>query len=129
MERRTKMLVGITGAALVLICLAGYGYYQARDFLNGPLVTIGEPKTGAVFSSPLITIKGTATNVAFLSLDGRQIFTEEDGHWSEQLLLTDGYSIITLEAQDRFGHTAQKRLELVYKVPEEERTSTTTIKN
>lgn len=114
MERRTKIILSFLGIILVVIGLSGYGYYQSRDFLAGPLLSIETPANGAVFSSPLITVKGTARNSAFLSLNGRQIFTDETGRWSERLLLQQGYSTMTLVGTDRFGHKATERRELVY---------------
>ncbi len=118
MERRTKITLSTLCGGLLLFALLGYGYYQSRDFLTGPLLSLVSPDDGATFSSPLITVKGSARNIAFLSLNGRRIFTDQAGNFSERLLLPSGYSIMTLVGTDRFGHRAQKQLELVYKPPE-----------
>ena len=114
MRRREKIATGVFVSLALFGLLSLYAYYQSREYLRGPLLTIVTPTDGAVFSSPLITLSGTAENVAFFTLNGRQIFTDESGRFSEQLLLQEGYTIITLEAKDRFGHRAEKRLELVY---------------
>ncbi len=92
-----------------------YAYFQSREYLQGPVLTIDEPLSGSLSTTSLIALHGTAKNVAFLTLNGRQIFTDELGRFSESLLLSEGYSIMTLEAKDRFGHTKTKKLELVYK--------------
>ncbi len=118
MERRTKIILWTLVSGFLAVALLGYGYYQSRDFLTGPLLSLVSPADGEIFSSPLITVKGSARNIAFLSLNGRRIFTDQAGNVSEQLLLPSGYSIMTIEATDRFGHRATKQLELVYKVPE-----------
>lgn len=115
MERRIKFILLTLGIILLLIGLLGYAYYQSRGFLTGPLLTIETPENGAISSIPLITIKGTARNVSFLLLNGRQIFTNQAGNFNEQLLLPSGYSIMTLVGTDRFGHRAEKRLELIYR--------------
>lgn len=123
MERTPKLIIGMTLAALVSVGLLVYAYLQSRDFLRGPVITITEPRNGSVATSSFITLSGKARNVAFLTLNSRQIFTDERGNFSESLLLPEGYSIMTIEAKDRFGHVAQKRLELVYK-PEHDTNAT-----
>jgi hypothetical protein len=60
-------------------------------------------------------VVGEAKNVSYLSLNGRQIFTDESGTFSEKLLLPYGYTIMTLKARDRFGRSRTYTLELVYK--------------
>ncbi len=117
MRRREKIATGVFVSLVLFGLLSFYAYYQSREYLRGPLLTIEAPADGAAFVAPLITLVGTAENIAFLTLNGRQIFTDESGRFSERLLLQEGYTIITLEAKDRFGHRAEKRLELVYKKP------------
>ena len=118
MRRREKIATGVFISLVFFGLLTLYAYHQSREYLRGPRLTIETPADGAAFTSPLIMLSGTAENVAFFTLNGRQIFTDESGRFGEQLLLQEGYTIITLEAKDRFGHRAEKRLELVYKQKE-----------
>ena len=48
-------------------------------------------------------------------MNDRQMFTDEEGEFSEKLLLSYGYNIITVKAKDRFGRETKKTLELIYK--------------
>ena len=115
MERTPKLIIGISITALVALGLVVYAYLQSREYLRGPVIVIEEPLNGASSTTSLVSLQGHARNVSFLTLNGRQIFTDEKGIFRESLLLEDGYNIMTLEAKDRFGHTVEKRLELVYK--------------
>ena len=115
MERTPKLILAAIVASIVVIALVSYGYFQSREYLRGPIIAITEPVDGSESTTSLIAIIGTAKNVSFLTLNGRQIFTNERGAFNESLLLSDGYNILTLEAKDRFGHKTEKRLELVYK--------------
>ena len=115
MERRTKIILWTFFGGLFIVALLGYGYYQSRDFFAGPLLSLETPTDGDIFTTPLITVKGSARNIAFLSLNGRRVFTDQAGNLSEQLLLPSGYSLMTLEGTDRFGHTERKQRELFYK--------------
>ena len=115
MERTPKLIAGVSTAVVLLGALGAYAYFQSREYIRGPLLTIDEPINGAVSATSLMPMRGKALNISFLTLNGRQIFTDEQGRFEESLLLSEGYSIMTLEAKDRFGHTETRRLELVYK--------------
>lgn len=115
MFRAPKRLLAIAIASVVVIGLSVYAYFQSREYVRGPVLAIEEPLNGSSSTTSLITLVGRAHNISFLTLNGRRIFTDEQGRFRESLLLPEGYSIMTLEAKDRFGHRAEKRLELVYR--------------
>lgn len=124
---RTPRLILILG--LFILAASGlllYAYSQSKDFLRGPIVTITEPQNGGTVTASFITLVGAARNVAFLTLNGRQIFTDEYNKFREPLLLQRGYNIISIGAKDRFGHTNEERLELVYKKPRKEEMASST---
>ncbi len=115
MERTPKLIAGVSIIVLVAVGLGVYAYLQSKEYLRGPIIEITEPENGSMSTTSRVTLKGSAKNVSFLTLNGRQIFTDEQGRFRELLLLQEGYSIMTLEAKDRFGHSVEKQLELVYK--------------
>ncbi len=115
MERTPKLIVSISLIAIIAVGLSVYSYLQFKEYLRGPVLTIEEPQNGSMSTTSLVLLRGSARNVSFLTLSGRQIFTNEQGSFKESLLLQNGYNIMTLEAKDRFGHSMEKRLELVYK--------------
>ena len=117
MERTPKLIAGISLIVLIAIGLGVYVYLQSKEYLRGPIIAIEEPQNGSMSTTSLVSLRGSAHTVAFLTLNGRQIFTDEQGRFRESLLLQNGYNIMTLLAKDRFGHVAEKRLELVYKPP------------
>lgn len=118
MERTPKLIIGVTIITVVAISLGVYIYLQSKEYIRGPVLTIEEPISGSRVLAPRVTVRGTAHSISYLTLNGRTIFTDEQGRFKEALLLPLGYSIITLEAKDRFGHSVEKRLELVYKPTE-----------
>ena len=102
--------------SLVLVgIIVWYSYSKSTDFLEGPTITIHIPENGITVSRSLITVSGIAEHISHITLNGKQIFITEQGLFSEQLLLSRGYNIITLEARDRFDREVSKSLELVYK--------------
>ncbi len=115
MEKTPKLILGLCLAVVIFLSLGLYAYLQSREFLQGPVLTMQSPENGALATTSFMVLQGTARNVSFLTLNGRQIFTDEQGRFREPLLLSEGYNIMLLEAKDRFGHTDARRLELVYK--------------
>lgn len=109
-KRFIQLWVAIGAVAIVL----GYGAYRAKDFARGPYIEVESPSTGASFADAFVEIKGRAGNLSYLTLDGNKIFTDESGAWSEHILLSPGYNIVQIRAEDRFGRTAAKTLELTY---------------
>jgi hypothetical protein len=53
-------------------------------------------------------------NAIYLSLNGREIYIDKDGTFTEPVALLPGLSVVTLDAQDKFGKTFEKKFEVVY---------------
>lgn len=90
-----------------------YGLYKASNFLIGPKIFIESPEEGKAVSNSYLEIKGTVKNVSTLSLNGQQIFTDENGFFKENLLLARGYNIIEIAATDKFGHQTKIQREVI----------------
>ena len=114
-RRRVKGLVKIAASLLVVVVIVGYGLFRAQTIAEGPKITVREPINGSLSSESLVTISGKARNISFLNLNGSQIFTDETGEFSEKILLSYGYNVITLEARDRFGRKTSESLQVIYK--------------
>lgn len=114
-RRKVKRWVTIWIALAAVTLVIGYGAYRAQSLVEGPDIGITSPITGATSTKSLVEVEGFAHNISFLTLNGDKIFTDESGVFKEKVLLSPGYNIMTLEAKDRFGRTAQKTLQLIYK--------------
>ncbi len=122
MEMRIRILhkslssyIKFSGIILFVIIISGYAFFQARNIVLGPVIEITEPKNGISVEDSLIEIKGYAKNISHISMNGRQIFTDDKGVFGEKLLLSYGYNIITIKVADRFNRDIEKKLELIYK--------------
>ncbi len=96
------------GVLFLLYCL-----FQARFLILGPQVWITSPLDGEVASAKVLTASGQAKNVAWMSLNGRQIFTDSEGRWSEKLIVSEGVSIMTLVVRDRFGREREESVRVI----------------
>jgi len=84
------------------------------NLVQGPVLNIEEPKDGTSYREPLINILGTVKNSAFISINGRQVFVDEENRINDKLLLLPGYNIIEIKTEDRFGKKSQKNIDVIY---------------
>ncbi len=106
----------IVHTSLIIIAgtiIALYVLYQARFLLEGPqLYLIDEPES--IQNSQVVHLRGKASNISTINLNGRQIFTDRTGYFDEALLLENGYTIATIQATDRYGRTQRIVKQFVY---------------
>ena len=113
MQATPKLIVGSVITGLIVIALLIYIYFQSRDYLIGPVISVTYPEAGATVYGPSIEIRGVAKRATYLSLNDSQLLIDPSGAWSEKLLLQNGYNIMKLEAKDRFGKQTEKLLEFM----------------
>lgn len=99
---------------IIVLVIGAYVYFQSYNLIEGPVVQTITPKNGELVDKSLIEIEGVATNISFITLNDRQIFTNEEGFFKEKLLLSYGYNLITIKAKDRFGRNTKEVLEIIY---------------
>ncbi len=113
MEHQGKAIIRVSLIVLIVIGIIGYSFFQSRNLIKGPQISLKNPETGATLANPLVAIEGTAANISFITLNDRQIFVDNDGNFKEELLLSPGYNIWEIEAKDKFGRIVSKKIELV----------------
>lgn len=94
--------------AVAVALILAYGGFEARKLAEGPEITIAAPADGSATSSTLVTIEGTAQNIAFLTIDDAPAYTDPEGHFVETLSPPPGYTVFTVAAVDRFGRRTSK---------------------
>ncbi len=101
---------------LVLIgvgCLVAYVAFQARFLIAGPQIIL-QNEPASVQNSPTVTLSGTARNITRMTLNDRQVFTDQTGYFSEAFVLENGYTIATIKAVDRYGRETEVVRSFVY---------------
>lgn len=114
-NRNALSILRIASIIFLALFIASYAIFQAWKLISGPIITLYSPETGATYSQALIEIEGRAKNIAYLNLNDRPIFTDTTGYFKEKILLSPGYNVIKLDAQDKFKNYTEKRLELILK--------------
>jgi len=109
-----KNRLGLIAGGILALIIIGYAISKSTLLIEGPLLKIDKPIEGETFTSPLLQIHGTAKNIAFLTLNGRQIYTNDSGNIYDELLLFSGYNVITVSARDRFGRSREIVRHIIY---------------
>lgn len=112
-----RLILKISGIVIGLAAILIYTLFQAHEFIAGPKLEIFTPKNGETIASTSaeVLLKGNADNISFLTINGLQVFTDEQGDFSRKLLLPEGLAIITVEAQDKFNRSVKKEIQLFVK--------------
>ena len=98
--------------SLVVLLIIGYSGLKLKNFLTGPEITIVSPSDGATIKKNLVNVKGRAERISQIYLNGKKIFTDEEGNFNEQYLLASGYNLLEIIARDQFGRQITKKLQL-----------------
>ncbi len=108
-----QTLIRTLGVGALIVLIGAYVHFQARNLISGPSIELPDAPNGVV-RERLVTLEGTARNIVKLTVNGREIHTDEHGLFREALVLENGYTIATLRAEDRFGRTTTLTREYVY---------------
>ena len=109
-------LLKIIFFSIIIVAVLSYSYYQTKDYLTGPVLELTEPADNATLFQSRVTIKGYTKNISYLNMNGKQIFTDPSGQFSEETLLAKGLNIISIIAKDKYERENKKILRLVYLV-------------
>lgn len=94
-----------------------YAYITAQDMLYGPQIVVDTPAEGITVTSSAVEITGTVKNVSVLRLEGAIIPVDENGTFTETLIVAPGINTFVLSAEDTFGRAREKSFSVLYNTP------------
>ena len=106
------------GTILMIAFVAGiiiFAITKTKNYRDGAVITVTAPHPGQLLNDTLVTVTGNVQNASSVTLNDRKIFVTEKGDFSEKLIVPEGYTIITLSAEDRFNKITEKKVEFVVK--------------
>ncbi len=108
---RTLLFYALTLCGVLLFM--AYVLFQARFMIAGPQIAITHSETNTEHGR-LVTLEGIARNIVHMTLNGRQIYTDKYGNFKETVVLENGYTVATLQAEDRYGRKITTTKDFVY---------------
>ncbi len=115
----TKKLITVGVIFAVVLIIVGYSYITSYGLIDGPKITLRTPSTQSNTSYTTVatssfTISGVAKRVNSLTLNGKPIVIDQQGNFSEVILLFPGYTMGRIEGRDKFGRVATINLSFAY---------------
>lgn len=98
-------IVKFTLITMVVLSILAYVIFQARHLIVGPQIVLSDD-LGLLQNKRKVFLSGSAYNISRLWLNDRQIYTSAQGNFKEAIILENGYTIVTLKAEDRYGRLA-----------------------
>jgi transcriptional regulator with XRE-family HTH domain len=111
----TPKVLSIMLGSLVFVLIIGYLIYQLNILIGPPRLVIGEPMDNLVIDKTTITLKGQSEPGVQLTINGQQIYINEDGSFSQEINLNQGMNIIKIEATNRFGKSRSETRQILVK--------------
>lgn len=111
-QTNMKWWVGITACMVFFIGIGTFAYLKMDFIFEGVEITAMLDRDN---NSSVAEITGNAKNAIYITLNGREIFIDRDGSFTEPVALLPGLAVVTLQARDKFGNTSEKEFEIVYK--------------
>ena len=114
-NRNLAFILKITLIIILVVIIFSYAYNRSGNYLDGPQISINHPTNGQTLAEQTLTISGNTKNINDIMLNDRKIYINENGEFTEKILLHEGYNQISLWAKDRFDKKTEKNLIVVYK--------------
>lgn len=95
-----------------VLCILAFIIFGFRGVLFPPVVTIETISDGMTVPSGVVSITGTTKRVEELFIQGKQVTRSLAGDFSTEVAVFHPYTIIQVEARDRFNKTIKKEIRL-----------------
>jgi hypothetical protein len=95
------------------LSVLGLVWYNLKDVILGTPLSVATATDGATLDTPFLPISGTARHARELSINGRAVTVNRQGHFTDEVVLSPGYNIVEVAAKDQFGNTKTKTYQVV----------------
>lgn len=96
----------------LFVFIIAFSFFQTKSLKRGAIISIENIADGAVFNTAVVALSGTAIHATHLTINGREIPVNQESRFTDELVLSPGYNIITVSGSDKF----KKSKTLVYRV-------------
>lgn len=110
-DLRRRLEIAFLGG-LVLVAIA-YGIFRAYPLVAGPSITIYNPGDGDYVASTTFEVSGLVQRANVITLQGKPITIDTEGHFRETLVAQAPYTILVLVAEDAYGESVEKTIKVI----------------
>ncbi len=110
-----KKFLGFGVLIGLFVFIVAYSIFQTRSLAKGVDLLVSGITDGEIFNGSILTLSGQATHAKHIKINGREILVDQNDNFSEELVLSPGYNIITVEAEDKFDKKTGETYRVFYK--------------
>lgn len=114
-----KTIIKVVAIGVFSLSILIYVILKTQAVSTGVKLHVEGISDGAVYSESTLLISGNAARAKHLLVNGREIFINQTGDFSDTLVLSPGYNIMTIEAEDKFGTITKETFEVILQTPKE----------
>lgn len=122
----TPKKIAIFLSALFLVLISAYLWYQYEVFIGPPTLVLLDPKQDVEVQSPEIKIKGNTDSGVSLTINGQNVYVNQDGFFDLTVNLIAGINAIEIRAKNRREQVSTIVRRILYKnseiIPPQEQT-------
>ena len=97
-----------------VILFSGYFLFQANDYLFGPELMVASPQDGETIHGSVV-VRGTTNPSVRLTINGYETYSDQEGVFEERFPFGQGFHIIEIVVENRFGREARITRNIVVK--------------
>lgn len=91
-----------------------YSIFQTKALAKGVGLTLSGIDDGEMFEAGVLTISGKAVHAKHVSINDKELPVDEEEQFFEELVLSPGYNIITVKAEDKFSKITKNTYHVYY---------------
>ncbi|MEF3691428.1 MAG: helix-turn-helix domain-containing protein [Candidatus Moraniibacteriota bacterium] len=114
-------ILSIVFISLFFLGLLFYLYYNLNNFISNPELVILNPTNNSIIEESSVVIKGRTDIGNNLFINNQPVLVDEEGFFSENIILKEGVNIITVRSVNQFNKEAIESVSVEgrYNKPEE----------
>ena len=112
MLKNSRSTLKLSLYILSTISILSFAIFAFRGIIFPPVVTLLTIQDGMRVPAGIVQIDGTTKRVESFFVQGRQITRSPQGNFSVEVAVFAPYTIIDIEAKDRFNKTIHKTIRL-----------------
>lgn len=102
-----------TFLVLGICSITGFVLYNIKDMIIGAPLSVRMVKDGTTVADPFLPITGNAKHAKQVHINGRPVTIDQEGNFSDGVILSPGYNVVTISQKDKFGNQKEKVVRLV----------------
>ena len=114
MRHDPKRLLKMGLITIATLCLIVFVFFKTRDIIFGARLSDLSITDGQTFTDPFVEVTGRMKNAAAISINGFAVRPNQEGSFSDSLILHPGYNVLTINTEDKFGKKMEKTYTLIY---------------